>query len=168
MSASEELALREQAVERNPKDAQARYLFGAELAQAGQYERAVGEIRAAVQLQPSLYTAYLQLGLVLLTLGRPAEASAAWQPLEQLDEQAALRLFKRGLEALIRDDFRLCVQLLTAGIAANTTNPALNHDMSLVIARAREALARAGRVQSQQAPATAEGAVRTDFSLYDQ
>jgi hypothetical protein len=60
------------------------------------------------------------------------------------------------------------VQLLTAGIAANTTNPALNHDMSQVIARAREALARAGRVQSQQTPATAEGAVRTDFSLYDQ
>lgn len=168
MSASDPLAQREQAVERNPKNAADRYLFGAELAQAGQYERAVTEIKAAVQLQPTLFTAHFQLGLLLLTMGRPAEAIAAWQPLEQLDEQAPLRLFKRGLEALIRDDFELCMQLLTAGITANTSNSALNRDMSMVIARARDALSRTSRTQSQKPAEPGEGDVRTDFSLYDQ
>jgi tetratricopeptide (TPR) repeat protein len=168
MSAADNLALRKQAAERNPQDAQARYLFGAELAQSGHYERAVTEMKVAVQLQPTLDTAHLQLGLLLLTLARPSEAIAAWQPLDRLDERAALRLFKRGLEALIRDDFALCTQLLTAGIAANTTNPALNRDMNLVIARARDAQMRAGRTQSTQTPGTGEDPVRTDFSLYDQ
>ncbi len=168
MSAPDDLALREQAVERNPKNAEARYLLGTELAQAGQYERAVTEIQAAVQLQPTLFTAHFQLGLLLLTLAKPSEAIAAWHPLEQLDERAPLRLFKRGLEALIRGDFELCMQLLTTGIAANTANPALNRDMNLVIARAREAQSRAGRTQSQQPAESGEGAVRTDFSLYDQ
>ena len=61
MSVPDELALREQAAERNPKNAEARYLLGAELAQAGQYERAVTEMKAAVGLQPTLFTAHFQL-----------------------------------------------------------------------------------------------------------
>ena len=168
MPAPDELALREQAVQRNPQDAQARYLFGAELAQSGHYERAVTEIGAAVRLQPTLFTAHFQLGLLLLTLARPSQAIAAWQPLERLEEGAPLKLFKRGMEALIRDEFELCMRLLTAGIAANTANPALNRDMSLVITRARDALMKVGRTQAQQAPEAGDGAVRTDFSLYDQ
>lgn len=134
-------------------EAETRYLLGAELAQAGHYDRAVSEMRIAVQLQPKLHTASLQLGLLLLTMNKPADAIAAWQPLERLDEGAALRLFKDGLEALIHEDFERCIRLLTQGIAANTTNPALNRDMKLVITRARDAAMRA---------------VRTDFSLYNQ
>jgi tetratricopeptide (TPR) repeat protein len=134
-------------------EAETRYLLGAELAQAGHYDRAAQEMRAAVQMQPGLHTASLQLGLLLLTMNKPSDAIAAWQPLDRLDERAALRLFKGGLEALIHEDFELCIRLLTQGIAANTTNPALNRDMNLVIARARDAELRA---------------VRTDFSLYNQ
>ncbi|HWM69320.1 MAG TPA: hypothetical protein VNO35_22210 [Steroidobacteraceae bacterium] len=134
-------------------EAETRYLLGAELAQAGHYDRAVQEMRAAVQMQPDLHTASLQLGLLLLTMNEPSDAITAWQPLDRLDERAALRLFKGGLEALIHEDFERCIRLLTQGIAANTTNPALNRDMNLVIARARDTELRA---------------VRTDFSLYDQ
>ncbi len=134
-------------------EAETRYLLGAELAQSGHYNRAIEEMQAAVQMQPSLHTATLQLGLLLLTLNEPAKAIAAWRPLEQLGEGEPLRLFKEGLEALIYDDFDQCIRLLTRGIATNTVNPALNTDMKLVIARAREAQQRA---------------VRTDFSLYNQ
>ncbi len=137
----------------SPTEAETRYLRGADLAQAGHYESAVQEMQAAVQLQPSLHTASLQLGLLLLTMNKPSEALAAWQPLDRLDDGAALRLFKRGLEALVHEDFELCIRLLTEGIAANTANPALNRDMNLVIARAHDARTRA---------------VRTDFSLYNQ
>jgi Flp pilus assembly protein TadD len=134
-------------------NAEARYLRGAELAQAGQYEQAATELRAAVQLQPTLYTAHFQLGLLILTLGKSAEALVAWRPLEQLDDGNALKLFKRGMEALIRDEFNTSIQLLTDGIAANDANPPLNKDMRLVIERAREAR---------------DNPVRTDFSLYQQ
>lgn len=136
-----------------PTEAERHYLLGAELAQSGHYQRAVHEMQAAVEMQPNLHTATLQLGLLLLTLNEPGKALAAWQPLEQLDEEAPLRLFKEGLESLIHEDFDRCIRLLTRGIAANSVNPALNGDMNLVIARAREAQQRA---------------VRTDFSLYSQ
>jgi tetratricopeptide (TPR) repeat protein len=134
-------------------EAERHYLLGAELAQAGHYDRAVQEMQAAVQMQPDLHTATLQLGLLHLTRNEPANAIATWQPLGQLDAEAPLRLFKEGLEALIYDDFELCAQLITRGIAANHVNPALNRDMQLVVARARE---------------TQRRAVRTDFSLYNQ
>jgi tetratricopeptide (TPR) repeat protein len=134
-------------------EAENRYLLGADLAQAGHYDRAIQEMQAAVQMQPDLHTATFQLGLLLLTQNEPAKATAAWRPLERLDEGAALRLFKEGLEALIYEDFERCILLLTRGVAANHLNPALNGDMKMVISRAREAQARA---------------VRTDFSLYNQ
>jgi tetratricopeptide (TPR) repeat protein len=134
-------------------EAETHYLLGAELAQSGHYDRAIVEMQAAVRMQPDLHTATLQLGLLLLTLNRPAEAVAAWQPLGYLNEREPLRLFKEGLEALIYEDFDGSVRLLTEGIAANHSNPALNRDMGLVITRAREAEQRA---------------VRTDFSLYNQ
>jgi len=134
-------------------EAETRYLLGAELAQSGDYDRAIHEMQEAIRLQPSLHTATLQLGLLLLTLNRPADAVTAWRPLEDLDRNQPLRLFKDGLEALIHDDFDSSIRLLNAGITANHSNPALNRDMGLVVARAREAQQRK---------------VRTDFSLYNQ
>jgi hypothetical protein len=152
--------------------------LGAQLAQAGQYERAVAELKRTIALKPELHTARFQLGLLHLTLARPAEASSVWEALEKLEDGAALQLFKRGMEALVRDDFGTCIQLLEAGIAANTANAPLNRDMGLVIAKARAALSTARPDKPAEAPKRqdtepqvsplGESAVRTDFSLYDQ
>ena len=146
--------------------AERHYLLGAELAQAAEYERAVAEMTRALQLQPNLHTARLQLGLLYLTLGQPAQSLATWQPLDALDPQAYLRLFKEGLEALIRDDFVRCVALLEAGIRANTQNAPLNQDMGRLISKARAATSQRKPAQPP-APGGADE-VRSDFSLYDQ
>ena len=61
-----------------------------------------------------------------------------WAPLEELDETAALKAFKRGLEALIRDDFRTCIGYLQQGIDLNKHNATLNEDMTLLIARVKD------------------------------
>ena len=157
------------AVAQDPKNAELRYLLGAELAQQKDYEGAVVEMHTALELDPALNFARFQLGLLYLTMARPDQSIATWAPLESLDESAALKFFKRGLEALIRDDFDTCVTLLRQGIELNTQNAPLNRDMMLVIERVGEALAPAATEQlapPPAAPSAKEDAVRTDFSLY--
>ena len=63
------------------------------------------QMRTALEINPKLHFARLQLGLLYLTMSQPNDSLAVWAPLEDLDESAALKAFKRGLEALIRDDF---------------------------------------------------------------
>jgi hypothetical protein len=96
-----------------------------------------------------------------------------WSPLEELDDTAALKHFKRGLEALIGDDFATCIDLLQKGIALNQENAPLNRDMNMVIASVTEAVgtnapAVTPAITPTVAPATkpAPAPVRTDFSLY--
>jgi hypothetical protein len=71
-------------------------------------------------------------------MSKPDDSLAIWAPLEDLDESAALKAFKRGLEALIRDDFSACIGFLQRGIALNKQNAPLNHDMSQLIDRVRD------------------------------
>ncbi len=71
------------------------------------------------------------------------------------------------MEALIRDDFQHCIELLQRGMERNTTNAPLNRDMQLVIDKARAALE--ARVEvSEPKPVDEATAVRTDFSAYGQ
>jgi tetratricopeptide (TPR) repeat protein len=158
------------AVAQDPRNAELRYLLGAELAQQKEYDAAVIEMSTAVQLDPGLHFARFQLGLLYLTMAQPNQSLEIWAPLESLDDSAALKYFKRGLEALIRDDFETCVGMLRQGIELNTQNAPLNHDMTLVIDRVGEVLvpASAAPVVQPAAPAAASSpnAVRTDFSLY--
>jgi len=151
------------AVAQDPRNPKLRYLLGSELAQQKDYAAAVIEMNKALELDPNLHFARFQLGLLYLTMAQPDHSIATWAPLEQLEESAALRFFKRGLEALIRDDFETCVGLLRKGIALNTQNAPLNRDMNQVIERIDSA-----RVPSQSPapPTTAPQPVRTDFSLY--
>jgi tetratricopeptide (TPR) repeat protein len=163
------------AVAREPKNAELHYLLGAELAQQREYDAAVVEMSTALALDPNLHFARFQLGLLYLTMAKPAQSLETWQLLETLDDSAALKTFKRGLEALIRDDFAGCRDLLRLGISQNTQNAPLNRDMSLVIERVNGALASQPPSRSQPQPpqpSTAPPApgpvapVRTDFSLY--
>lgn len=158
------------AVAQDPRNAELRYLLGAELAQQKEYDAAVVEMQAALQLDPGLHFARFQLGLLYLTMAQPDHSLEIWGPLEGLDESAALKFFKRGLEALIRDDFDTCVGMLRQGINLNTQNAPLNHDMTLVIDRVGEALVPTATLPdvkpADPAPASPSSTVRTDFSLY--
>ncbi len=157
------------AVDQDPRNAELRYLLGAELAQQKEYDAAVTEMSTALELDPNLHFARFQLGLLYLTMAQPNHSLAIWAPLEELEESAALKYFKRGLEALIRDDFDGCVALLRQGIQLNTQNAPLNRDMTMVIDRVGNVVEPAPVPQAAPVPAqekSAASTVRTDFSLY--
>ncbi len=147
----------EKAVGADPENPALRHLLGARYAQIGRYEEAERELYRAVSLDPQAHVARMQLGLLHLTNGDPHRAVSTWRALESLEDADALKLFKLGLEALIRDDFAGCTRWLNQGIANNRANPALNEDMRLILAR----VARHDRPPTQDGPQ-----VRTDFSLY--
>jgi tetratricopeptide (TPR) repeat protein len=154
---SPELQRLRAAIARDPANAELRYLLGAELAQRREYPEAVAQMRSALDIDPKLHFARLQLGLLYLTMSQPNDSLATWAPLEELDENAALKAFKRGLEALIRDDFSACIGFLQRGIALNKQNAPLNHDMSQLIDRVRD-----GSVIAEPVPPVP----RADFSKF--
>jgi tetratricopeptide (TPR) repeat protein len=148
----------ERAVGADPDNPALRHRLGAHYAQLGLYAQAERELYRAISLNPQAHVARLQLGLLYLTNRDPHRAISTWNALEALDDRDALKLFKRGLEALIRDDFVACAQLLGEGIARNSVNPALNADMRLILARLPRPAERSGGNEAVE--------VRTDFSLY--
>jgi len=156
----------EQAVKDDPRNAILHYRLGAELAEAREYDAAVSEMSQALALDANLHMARFQLGLLHLTMAHPQQSIETWALLEAQPD-ASLRLFKRGLEALIRDDFAECVQSLEAGIRVNQANAPLNRDMQMVIDKVRGVQAQnaAAATKAQTEPETP--AVRTDFSLYE-
>lgn len=154
-----DLAELRRAVLDDPRNGEKRYLLGAELAQQRDYESAVLEMSAAIALNPFLHVARLQLGLLHLTMAQPHHTVAVLGPLEELPDDSPLKHFKRGLEALISDDFAACVGSLERGLELNRDNAALNRDMRLIIDRVRPL---SDASQDPRDP----GAVRTDFSLY--
>lgn len=152
------------AVVNEPRNAELRYLLGAEMAQQQDYDGAVMEMSAAIALNPLLHVARFQLGLLHLTMARTDHASSVLAPLEDLDDSAALKHFKRGLDALMRDDFAHCITHLREGIERNRENAPLNRDMSMLIERVTRALAEANKAGAGSAEDPR--VVRTDFSLY--
>ena len=135
---SPELQRLHAAIAREPGNAELRYLLGAELAQRREYPEAVVQMRTALDINPKLHFARLQLGLLYLTMAQPDNSLAIWAPLEELEETAALKAFKRGLEALIRDDFGACIGFLQRGIDLNKHNTTLNDDMTQLIEKVRD------------------------------
>jgi tetratricopeptide (TPR) repeat protein len=156
------------AVVNEPRNAELRYLLGAEMAQQQDYDGAVMEMSAALALNPLLHMARFQLGLLHLTMARPDHALSVLAPLESLDDSAALKHFKRGLEALMRDDFARCIVHLRDGIALNEENAALNRDMNMLLERVTHAAAEAGKANATGSahPDRDAQTIRTDFSLY--
>ena len=145
---SPELIKLRAAIARDPGNAELHYLLGAEHAHRQEYPEAVLQMRTALDIDPKLHFARLQLGLLYLTMSQPDDSLAIWAPLEELEETAALKAFKRGLEALIRDDFSACIGFLQRGIDLNKHNTTLNDDMSQLIEKVRD-----GSVIAEPSPA---------------
>ncbi|EUJ10334.1 hypothetical protein Meth11DRAFT_1148 [Methylophilaceae bacterium 11] len=121
-------------VTRFPDDAKLAYVLGAEFAQIGIYDKAEYEMQRAISLDPELYTASFQLGLLQMTLGKVEDAKSSWKLIDKLPETHSLWLFKTGIEQLAVNQFSDAKRLLEQGIALNDFSPELNHDMSTVLA----------------------------------
>ena len=129
------LAYLKEAVSRGDASANAHYLLGAEFAQLQMMDRAVVEMEAALAINPALWTARIQLGLLLFGAGKSASerALAVLQPLNDLDADNALRYFGIGLSHLIRDEFQSAIASFIKGIDLNLSNPALNQDVQKIV-----------------------------------
>lgn len=132
------LACLKRAAELDPAHAGVALFTGVVYMQAGLTEHALRSLRGAVDLDPELHLARFQLGLLLYTEEREAEATEVWKPLDRLGDTHALYLFKAGLEAMSQQDFAACRDFLNRGIAANAESPPLNEAMRAVLARADE------------------------------
>ena len=148
----ESISYLKRAVDVAPKNGKVHYMLGAEHAQIGLYERAMEEMKHAVDLEPTLYTAHFQLGLLLVTAGRPDQAKAAWQALDNLGPSDPLYLFKSGLLHLVSDEFPQAMDQLKKGLALNTTNEALNRDMRRVLDDIEKLVASSTPPTDQQPP----------------
>jgi tetratricopeptide (TPR) repeat protein len=122
-----------EAVSRSDASATAHYLLGAEYAQIKMYDRAAGEMEAAIALDPSLVVARFQLGLLWLSSGNAAQALLTLEPLSELAKSDPFFHFGIGLKHLVADEFSCARQSLIEGISLNASNTPLNLDMQKLI-----------------------------------
>lgn len=131
--AGDELALAERLIAAYPGDARLHFLRGSVLAGAGRPIEAHASLARAVALAPDFTLARFQLGFFELTSGEAKRALETWAGLRTLAADHYLARFVAGLTDLIHDRFAEAIVALHEGIAANTENPPLNHDMQLII-----------------------------------
>lgn len=114
------------------------YMLGAEYAQIGMMDRAQENMARAVELDPGLHTARLQLGLLLLTQAQPQRAAEMLAPLQALGNDSPFAYFANGLMHLIRDEVADCRTAIERGMQLNAAHPrpnlALNDDMRKLLA----------------------------------
>lgn len=120
------------------------FLLAAEHAEIGLQDRAMDGMKRALELDPSLHIARFQLGLIHFSQGRLSSASAAWDALDQLDDDNTLRLYKTALLDIGAARHETAVTLLERALHAQPDIPALRDD----IARTLEDVRR--RLQSEQ------------------
>ena len=145
-------ALLAQLIQAYPGDERLHFLDGSLLAADRDYGAAREAMQRAVELAPGFALARFQLGFLLLSSGEADAALASLAPLRQLPDEDPLRSFAEGLEHLIRDDFDDAIRLLEQGIALNTHNQPLNHDMALLVREMRARQESAGKASQDEEP----------------
>lgn len=135
------IAYLKEAVSRPDATARAHYMLGAEYAQIRMFDRAIGELEAALALDPALATARLQLGLLWLGADNSERAADVLHMLVEPGVPEALQQFGGGLLKLIAGELEAARAALLLGVELNQVNPALNGDMQGVL---REIEARLG------------------------
>jgi tetratricopeptide (TPR) repeat protein len=120
-------------VSRFPNDAKLAYVLGAEFAQIGIYDKAELEMQRAISIDPELYTASFQLGLLQMTLGKVEEAKLSWKNIDKLPNEHSLWQFKTGLEQLAAEQYLNARKLIEQGIVSNDFSPELNRDMDTIL-----------------------------------
>jgi tetratricopeptide (TPR) repeat protein len=146
------IAYLKEAVSRGDASATAHYLLGAEYAQIKMYERAIGEMEAAIALDPNLSIARLQLGMLWLGANNSERAADVLRALEDLSATDPLHQFGAGLQHLIGEQLADALRCLTDGVALNTSNPALNGDMQSIVRQIELAMAGGAAPAAAAAP----------------
>lgn len=120
------------AIERDPANAKACYLLGAEHAEIGMFDRAIEEMRRAVGLDPTLTTAHFQIGLIYYTKNELEPARVSWSLLDDASNADGMIAFKTALLNIADGQFQSALDQLDRGIAVEGDNAALVRDMQRV------------------------------------
>jgi tetratricopeptide (TPR) repeat protein len=79
----------QKAVALAPDSAAGRFVLGNALFQNGQFEKAIPELKASLQMDPGMTRAYFFLGLAYSKLDRPEESKAAFEKLDEFNRPEA-------------------------------------------------------------------------------
>ena len=144
------LALLQQAIHNWPNDFTAWYLYAAENASAGDFDKALAAFTRCHDLDPDDEISRFQHALLLLTLEKEPEALALLPPLLTLAEGHYLNRFAHALQLIASFRVAEAEPFLRQGLAANAALPDLNRDMTLVLQRVL-AITNAGEAAHAQA-----------------
>lgn len=125
-------------LETEPDNGVAHFLLGATYAEIAMPERAEASMRAALEHAPDLHIARLQLGLLLIKLGR-SEAVAELEPLLALPQVDELHWFGRALQHVSQEDAASAIEAIERGLACEVENPDLHDSMRSMLERLRSA-----------------------------
>ncbi len=121
-------------LDREPSNALALYLLGAEHAELGLYERAIENIEKSLEINPSQQVAQFQLAMLYTQVDLNDRARSTWEELQDKTDMPNLNLFVKGMLLLMDEDFETGIQVLNEGLALETDNPALNRSIEQIIA----------------------------------
>ncbi|MCG8668249.1 MAG: tetratricopeptide repeat protein [Pseudomonadales bacterium] len=105
------------------------YLLGAEHAEIGMYDRAIEEIQKALDLEPTIWEGWFQLGLLNSMLNNMEKAEIAWKSLDQLGENNPLYFFKTSILLASQDKWVEAEEWMNLGLEKEQSNLALANDM---------------------------------------
>ncbi|WNO11354.1 tetratricopeptide repeat protein [Teredinibacter sp. KSP-S5-2] len=130
---TEALDLLNKCVQIEPNNALAIYLIAAQHAEIGMYDRAQAGMEKALDLDPSLEMASLQLGLLYGHKEELDKAIATWTSLIEKTSSQYIKTFCLGLTAICEDKIERGLELLEQGKKENQDNPALNVSIQNII-----------------------------------
>lgn len=123
-------------LDRDSRHVHGQYLQAALHAQMGLLDRAEAGFRAVVEQAPELVMARFQLGQLLLTRGKGAEAALLLDAL--VERGGALGAYARAMGAAVVEDLDSATRELEAGLQMPQEVPALAADMQRLLERLRE------------------------------
>jgi hypothetical protein len=147
-------------VQKFPADVRLRFLMGSMLAGRQRCKQTLRQLEFAVQMDLGFELAGFQLGSLRFTSGDAWGARHARGPLAGLSDAHPLKCFKNDCEALMEVRLEETIQWLQQGIAANTTNAHLSHDMQLLVDKTLE------QMQINQTNVASEGSTHLLISGY--
>jgi tetratricopeptide (TPR) repeat protein len=123
------------AIAKQPDSSRAHWALAAEYASLRMPDRAKEHFARSLEIDPSPPVARFQYGLLMLTQGDVAQATAIWAPLDALAAEDSVRLFKDGLLLMAQDRFEEALDHINKAMTAPGVEPALKQDMKMVLAR---------------------------------
>lgn len=122
-------------LEIEPGHAEAWFLTAANHAQIGMYDRAMSEFTKALELNPELDVARLELALVQIVVGAQADAAVSAEQLAASAKTPALRKFGAALGAALKEDLAQGIQLMGEAISEAGEATPLGQEMKKILLR---------------------------------